>query len=96
MLKCSDISPRQQQLLMQCYCKTVYNTNFYKYVSDDQNVVCTSGDKNNHDGNATEICANYEKYSNCPGVNISPSTGAHITLSKVALLAVAFSSLLFM
>ncbi|ORX69785.1 hypothetical protein DL89DRAFT_165826 [Linderina pennispora] len=96
MLKCSDISPRQQQLLMQCYCKTMHNTYYYNYVSDEQNVVCTVGDKTTYNGNTTEICANHEKYSDCPGVNISPSTGAHITLSKVALLAVAFSSLLFM
>ncbi|KAJ1944291.1 hypothetical protein FBU59_002643 [Linderina macrospora] len=96
MLKCADIGPQNIELLMQCYCKTVYNTNYYEYNGRKETLVCTVGDNKNIVGNATEACANHEKYSSCPGINIRPNAGAHVTLSKVALLAVAFSSLLFM
>ncbi|KAI8323514.1 hypothetical protein GQ54DRAFT_310015 [Martensiomyces pterosporus] len=96
-LKCSDISPRQQSLLMQCYCKTTYNTEFFRYVPEDQAVFCTRGDKDTFHTNTTYVCENYSKYDGCSGVNISPNTASPaVTLSKVALLAIAFSSLLFM
>ncbi|KAJ1961904.1 hypothetical protein GGI12_002985, partial [Dipsacomyces acuminosporus] len=79
-MKCSDISSRQQNLLMQCYCKTLYNTNFYKYIPEDQTVVCTRGDTHNLYGNTTEICEDYQKYSGCKGVDIGPNS-AHPTVS---------------
>ncbi|KAI7826305.1 hypothetical protein BX661DRAFT_225036 [Kickxella alabastrina] len=80
-MKCSDISSRQQQLLFQCYCKTVYNTNFYKYVAEENKLTCTRNDKDNYFADTEEVCANYDQYTNCPGV---------------ALVALALSSLLFM
>ncbi|KAJ1883582.1 hypothetical protein H4R99_000458 [Coemansia sp. RSA 1722] len=93
-MNCSDISTRQQKLLFQCYCKTKFNTNFFKYVESQHKVVCTRNDKDNYNVNSDEICANYEDYSDCPGVNVSSATS--VTLTKVVVLAMVFSSLLLM
>ncbi|KAJ2370163.1 hypothetical protein H4S01_000560 [Coemansia sp. RSA 2610] len=85
-MKCEDISARQQKLLFQCYCKTVYNTNFVNLYPTDNRVVCTRNDHDNYDGNMTDICENYQKYDGCNGVNISAAPPA-VTLAKVAMLA---------
>ncbi|KAJ1725710.1 hypothetical protein LPJ53_000189 [Coemansia erecta] len=95
-MNCSDISTRQQNLLFQCYCKTVYNTNFFKYVAEDHNVVCTRNDKDNYNADSDEICANYDKYSDCSGVDVSAAPSSSVTLTKVAVLAMVFSSFLLM
>ncbi|KAJ2306320.1 hypothetical protein IWW54_004785 [Coemansia sp. RSA 2705] len=88
-MKCEDISARQQKLLFQCYCKTVYNTNFVNLYPTDNRVVCTRNDHDNYDGNMTDICENYQKYDGCNGVNISAAPPA-VTLAKVAMLAILF------
>ncbi|KAJ2024347.1 hypothetical protein IWW57_003774 [Coemansia sp. S610] len=96
-MQCSDISNRQLNLLLQCYCKTDYNTNFYNYKEDEGIVVCTRGDGDDFHTNTTEVCQNYQKYSNCPGIDISPNSAPpKLGVTKVALLAIALSSLMFM
>ncbi|KAJ1988368.1 hypothetical protein EDC05_005342 [Coemansia umbellata] len=92
-MQCSDISHRQQVLLFQCYCKTEYNTNFYQYKEDEDTIVCTRNDKDNYNTNGTYVCENYEKYDSCKGVNVSSATT--FSVSRVALLAIALSSLTF-
>ncbi|KAJ2482566.1 hypothetical protein EV174_003163 [Coemansia sp. RSA 2320] len=96
-MQCSDISQSQQQLLFQCYCKTVYNTNFFNFKADEGVVVCTRMDKDNYHVNSTEICQDYQKYDDCPGISISSDSAprASISVSKAALVAIVLSSLLF-
>ncbi|KAJ2401419.1 hypothetical protein GGI23_001408 [Coemansia sp. RSA 2559] len=93
-LSCSDISSRQQGLLFQCYCKTEYNTNLYKYTESTDQIVCTRGDKNVYYQNGTYVCENYERYDSCTGVNVSDAMPS-FSVSKAALLAIALSSLAF-
>ncbi|KAJ2451113.1 hypothetical protein GGF42_004330 [Coemansia sp. RSA 2424] len=97
-MQCSDISQRQLNLLLQCFCQTDYGTNFYNYKQDEGIVVCTRGDGDDFHTNTTEVCQNYQKYDSCPGIDISPNSAPQpkLSLAKVALLAVAMSSLLFM
>ncbi|KAJ2907516.1 hypothetical protein GGI21_003809 [Coemansia aciculifera] len=97
-MQCSDISQRQLNLLLQCFCYTEYNTNFYNYKEDEGVVVCTRGDGDNYHTNTTDVCQNYQKYSGCPGIDISPNSAPmpKLSLTKMALLAIAMSSLLFM
>ncbi|KAJ2041854.1 hypothetical protein GGI08_007902, partial [Coemansia sp. S2] len=56
---CDQISQRQQRLLMQCYCKTEYNTLFMKYYRENGELVCTRMDKHMFHINATDVCVNY-------------------------------------
>ncbi|KAJ2788760.1 hypothetical protein H4R20_007310, partial [Coemansia guatemalensis] len=70
-MKCSDISERQQRLLFQCYCKTVYNTNFFDHYPTDKKIICTRNDDDRYYADTDMICEDYEKYDGCNGVNIS-------------------------
>ncbi|KAJ2162087.1 hypothetical protein GGF46_000962 [Coemansia sp. RSA 552] len=93
-MKCSDISERQQQLLFQCYCKTVYNTNFIDHYPKEGEIICTRGDENRYYAKTDDICEDYSKYDGCPGVNVNAAPA--LSLSKVAVVAMLFSSLLLM
>ncbi|KAJ2221283.1 hypothetical protein IWW45_008912, partial [Coemansia sp. RSA 485] len=78
---CNQISPRQQRLLMQCYCKKEYNTLFVKYYSAASVVVCTRMDKGMYRINATDICRAYKSYR-CTGVHIGGAP-ASVSLTKL-------------
>ncbi|KAJ2805503.1 hypothetical protein H4R21_001235 [Coemansia helicoidea] len=92
-MQCADISQRQRRLLFQCYCKTVYNTRFFNTYPTDDRVVCTRGDKENHDARMSMICENYRDYSGCSGVNVSAAAPV-LGVAKAAMLAMLFAALL--
>ncbi|KAJ2652329.1 hypothetical protein IWW40_001184 [Coemansia sp. RSA 1250] len=93
--RCGSLSAEQQNLLFQCYCKTVYNTNFIDQYPTDDKIICTRNDKDRYYGNMTEICENYQKYDDCAGVDIGAAPPA-LSVAKVAMLAVLFSSLVLL
>ncbi|KAJ2739401.1 hypothetical protein GGI20_006114 [Coemansia sp. BCRC 34301] len=100
-MQCSDISQRQLNLLLQCFCHVDYGTNFYNYKDSEGVVVCTRGDGDDFHTNVTEVCQNYQKYDSCPGIDISPNSAQpppsqRLSLTRVALLAITMSSLIFM
>ncbi|KAJ2905029.1 hypothetical protein GGI21_004217, partial [Coemansia aciculifera] len=75
------MSQRQLRLLMQCYCKTEYNTLFMRYYRAAGVLVCTRMDKHMFQINATDVCINFRRYR-CPGVRVT-SDSAQVSTTKL-------------
>ncbi|KAI8320704.1 hypothetical protein GQ54DRAFT_298449 [Martensiomyces pterosporus] len=91
---CDEISHRQQRLLMQCYCKKTYNTEFVKYYRAKGEVVCNRMDKHMYKFNATLICQDYRRYR-CRGVHIRSSDASRVSMTKLLLAAFLLLACLF-
>ncbi|KAJ2160370.1 hypothetical protein GGF46_002318 [Coemansia sp. RSA 552] len=89
---CHQIRNKQQRLLMQCYCKTEFNTLFVKYNKAEGVVVCNRMDRNKFHTNATVVCSNYRKYT-CPGVRVI-SAAPTLSVKRVAIVALLVAGLL--
>ncbi|KAJ2440104.1 hypothetical protein GGF42_007736 [Coemansia sp. RSA 2424] len=91
---CGQISQRQQRLLMQCYCKTEYNTLFMKYYREDNELVCTRMDKHMFHINATDVCINFRRYR-CPGVRVTSDAPRGVSTTKLLFVGVLLFSMAF-
>lgn len=75
--------------MFECYCRTVYNTELVEFLLDQNTIICIEHNNQVHHANAGNICKNYERYDNCPGVNINQSS--HLSPLKLLLFGLILS-----